>query len=72
MGKGLGVILLVIGLILLYLASGNMESAIDLFDLSSSGIGYVALTQAYIGIIFSIIGLLMMLFSRPKQPPLFR
>ena len=62
MGKGLGVILLVIGLFILYM---RIDGRLEFFDIYSIyGVNYAFI----IGAIFSIVGLGMLITSRPKYP----
>ena len=60
MGKGLGIILLVIGLFIII--AGYIYSGLLGFEIISSN-------RIAIGAIIAGIGLLMAIFSKPKYPP---
>ena len=62
MGKGLGYFFLVIGLILFYLSSGNVDLNTD------SSISPIVQNIFYFGLAFFIIGLMIVLFSKSKSP----
>ncbi len=75
MGKVFGFVLLIIGLLLLYTQFGpggqelpgrlGLPEGLGLPEnLNTSSTNYIAI----IGGIFSVVGLFMLIFSRPKQP----
>ena len=67
MGKGTGVILLILGLLIIY--SGVQNFGVQNQSGFEPTVGPYAL---WIGIIFAVVGLFIIIFSRSKQPPLFR
>jgi ABC-type transport system involved in multi-copper enzyme maturation permease subunit len=68
MGKVIGVILLVIGLALIYFEI----SELDAWSKFAGSFGIGGIIFLYLGIFLALIGLGMIIFSRPKQPQPFR